>query len=90
MPPGSFYHLKKLKASHFSAEMKDFCYIMYTIKHKPEDFKVKEVSNVIHSGKGSYVIAVLKKKDFTTLQALKLIANSVGLKLKHLDRKSVV
>ena len=68
---------------------------MYTIKKKPEDFKVWEVSTAAASGRGQYVFAVLKKKDYTTLDALKVLARFLNLKLKHFgfagtkDRKAV-
>ena len=68
---------------------------MYTLKKKPEDFKVREVSTAAASGKGQYVFAVLKKKDYTTIDALKVLARFLDLKLKYFgfagtkDRKAV-
>lgn len=68
---------------------------MYTIKSKPEDFVVKEISNVKISDKGSYAIIRVVKKDYTTMKAVELIADRLGVVVKDIgfagtkDRRAV-
>jgi len=57
---------------------------MYTIKQTPEDFFVKEISNVKVDETGDYSYFVLKKKNYTTLRAAQQIARILGVRLKDL------
>ena len=56
----------------------------YQIKQLPEDFVVKEISNVKLVDKGEYAIFRLKKKNYTTERAVQQIANAL-----HINRKRV-
>jgi tRNA pseudouridine13 synthase len=68
---------------------------MYKIKQKPEDFVVKEVSTVKIGDKGQYSYFLLKKTDYTTIDAIKRIANFLDIQLKNIgiagtkDRKAI-
>lgn len=55
---------------------------MYNIKHVPEDFVVKEVSNVKAGKKGRYTYFLLKKRDYTTEKAIQAVASYL-----HIDRR---
>ena len=57
--------------------------IMYKIKSQPEDFIVKEITNV-KLREGDYSIFLLKKKDYTTIKAIKVIANKLKIKSKRI------
>jgi len=57
---------------------------MYKIKQLPEDFIVKEVSNIVIIGEGDYNYFLLKKKNYTTFRALEKIANALHIPLKHI------
>lgn len=65
------------------------------IKQLPEDFIVKEISNVELLDKGDFSIYLLKKKDYTTEKAVQSIADRLGIKRKFIgyagnkDRKAV-
>ena len=48
---------------------------MYKIKQNPEDFIVKEISNIEIKDKGDYLYFQLKKKNYNTLTAIEHIAN---------------
>src|SRR4030065_470919 len=50
----------------------------------PEDFIVKENSNVELVEKGECIIFILKKKNYTTERAVQQIADAL-----HLDRKRI-
>lgn len=54
----------------------------YQIKELPEDFIVKEISNVKLSEKGVYSIFSMKKRDYTTEKAVQQVADSL-----HIYRK---
>lgn len=54
---------------------------MYVIKHIPEDFVVDEVSGLDFKKQGRFFCYLLKKKDYSTLSALNIIANHNHLKL---------
>ncbi len=56
---------------------------MYKIKQEPEDFVVKEISNVDVKDKGRYTYFILKKRDYTSEKAIQNIANYL-----HIPRKS--
>ena len=68
---------------------------MYVIKHVPDDFVVEEVSAVKPKSSGSFSYFRLRKKDISTLDALRSIANSLHVPLKELacagnkDKKAV-
>ena len=48
---------------------------MYKIKQKPEDFIVKEITNVKMNKNGEYTYFLLKKKDYNTETAIQKIAD---------------
>lgn len=50
---------------------------MYILKKHPEDFIVKEIPKQSF-GNGSYVICLLKKKNYTTHLAIQIIAKALG------------
>jgi len=52
---------------------------MYKIKQIPEDFFVKEISNVKIEKEGKYSYFLLRKKNWTTLAAVEKIANLLGV-----------
>ena len=56
----------------------------YVIKQLPEDFVVKEISNVKLFKAGGYAIFVLRKKNYTTERAVQQIADAL-----HIDRKRI-
>lgn len=68
---------------------------MYKIKQIPEDFIVKEITNVKPQNKGHYSYFLLKKKDYTTLKAIEQIARRLRLPTKYFgfagskDKKAV-
>ncbi|MET8509170.1 tRNA pseudouridine(13) synthase TruD [Streptomyces sp. NPDC004787] len=51
----------------------------YTLKHQHTDFIVKEVSRPPVEQPGDYAYAVLEKRGVTTLEALRLIADHLGI-----------
>ena len=57
---------------------------MYKIKVKPEDFWVKEISNVKTEKYSDYSIFHLKKKDYTTIRAIQNIADKLKIKVKRI------
>ena len=57
---------------------------MYKIKQSPEDFIVKEISNVEINETGGYSYFLLKKKNYTTVRALQHIAQVLRIPLKRL------
>lgn len=57
---------------------------MYKIKQKPEDFFVKEISNIELKKEGIYSYFILKKKSYTTMRALQHIAKVLKVPLKTL------
>lgn len=52
---------------------------MYKIKHIPEDFIVKEVSNIIPDNSGEYSYFTLKKKNYNTISAIAEIRKKLNL-----------
>ena len=68
---------------------------MYILKENPEDFIVNEISCIKIKEKGHYLIAELRKKDYTTLKAVELIAARLNLRVKDVgfagnkDRKAI-
>ena len=57
---------------------------MYKIKQLPEDFIVKEMSNVKLENDGQYVYFLLVKKNLSTLDAIKKIAQILHIKEKQI------
>ena len=57
---------------------------MYVIKHLPEDFIVKEISNISSEGNGQYAYYILKKRQHTTIEALQLLSKKFGIPLKNI------
>ena len=57
---------------------------MYKIKQQPEDFIVKEVSNVDVNGKGEYSYFILKKRNYGTLRAVETVAKSLRIPVKFI------
>jgi tRNA pseudouridine13 synthase len=57
---------------------------MYQIKESPENFMVREVSNVETKSSGRYAICLLKKTNYTTIRALEHIAGSLSKNIKEL------
>ena len=56
---------------------------MYKIKQLPEDFIVKEVSNVKVESDGQYAYYILKKINYTTIDALQVLSNKFKIPLKN-------
>lgn len=57
---------------------------MYAIKQIPEDFVVKEISNQKCLEKGKYLYFLLKKKNLGTLEAIKVIAQTLKVREKEI------
>lgn len=57
---------------------------MYKLKQLPEDFVVKEISDLKFNESGSYTYFKLKKKGRNTLDAIKEIAKALGIKEKQI------
>ncbi|MDP7506195.1 MAG: tRNA pseudouridine(13) synthase TruD [Candidatus Woesearchaeota archaeon] len=57
---------------------------MHKIKQQPEDFIVKEVSNVDVNGTGEYNYFTLKKENYGTLRAVETIAKSLRIPVKFI------
>tara|TARA_Y100000034_G_scaffold132757_1_gene196522 strand:+ start:754 stop:1686 length:933 start_codon:yes stop_codon:yes gene_type:complete len=53
---------------------------MYTLKQFPEDFIVKEISNVKIKDQGKYYYYLLKKRNRNTLDVIKELAKQLGIK----------
>ena len=58
---------------------------MYTIKEKPEDFVVEEVTNVEPSKDGKFICFWLKKTTLNTLQAIEYIAKALHTQPKFIN-----
>lgn len=57
---------------------------MYQLKKHPEDFIVREITNLSFKDSGNYLVCILKKKDYTTIRAVEQIAKSLGVKVKDI------
>ena len=57
---------------------------MYKIKQFPEDFIVKEISNVELEDKGNYSYFLLKKTNYSTVRAIEHIAKALRKKPKNI------
>ncbi|MEM4282153.1 MAG: tRNA pseudouridine(13) synthase TruD [Candidatus Woesearchaeota archaeon] len=55
---------------------------MFKLKQIPEDFVVKELMNLKPKKDGKFAYFVLKKRNWTTLKALQVIAEKLGLRLR--------
>lgn len=68
---------------------------MHQIKQLPSDFMVKEISNIEIKDKGNYLIFRLVKKDYNTLDAVKLLSCRLNVPLKNIgfagskDKKAI-
>lgn len=56
---------------------------MYKIKQEPEDFIVKEISNIEVEDSGEYLYFLLKKKNYNTLNAVGSIANALHVPINR-------
>lgn len=56
---------------------------MHQIKQLPEDFIVKEISNVNIGGNGQYAYYILKKNNYTTIDALQILSKKFKIPLKY-------
>ncbi len=56
---------------------------MYIIKQLPEDFVVKEIASLKIKDSGTYSYFILKKRDYTTYKALKIISDKLRKPIKH-------
>lgn len=57
---------------------------MYKIKQVPEDFIVKEISDITFGNTGKYAYFLLKKKDYNTIKAIETIASSLRISPKNI------
>jgi len=68
---------------------------MYTLKHLPEDFIVKEIINVKTEDNGPYSYFILKKKNYNTVEAIEKIADRLNIQAKFIgfagnkDKKAI-
>ncbi len=58
---------------------------MYKIKQKPEDFIVKEISNVKLGDKGQYAVFLLKKIDYNTIDVIYKISDYLRIKPREIS-----
>ncbi len=56
---------------------------MYKIKQQPEDFIVKEITDIVIQDKGNHLYFILKKKNYNTLTAIEHIANALHVPLNR-------
>ena len=65
------------------------------IKEKPEYFQVKELIDLLYDKNGIYTYILLKKKNYNTLDALKLLSRILKINLKQIgfagnkDKKAI-
>lgn len=57
---------------------------MHKIKQIPEDFIVKEISDITSGNTGKYAYFILKKKNYNTLKAVETIASSLKTSPKNI------
>lgn len=57
---------------------------MHKIKQLPEDFIVREISSIKPEDNGQYAYLVLKKKNYSTVRALEVIAKKLRIPLKNI------
>lgn len=58
---------------------------MHKIKQIPEDFIVKEITKLNFNNNGKYSYYLLKKKNYTTIDAINLISKKLKLKTKYIN-----
>ena len=56
---------------------------MYQIKQLPEDFIVKEISNIKTQNNGQFAYYILKKTNYTTIDALQILSKRFKTLLKN-------
>ena len=56
---------------------------MYLIKQFPEDFIVNEISNINIQNNGQYAYYILKKTNYTTIDALQILSRKFKIPLKQ-------
>ncbi|HLC95831.1 MAG TPA: tRNA pseudouridine(13) synthase TruD [Candidatus Nanoarchaeia archaeon] len=56
---------------------------MYTIKKNPEDFVVKEITDITPAPTGEYTYFLLKKRNYNTLSAIEVIAKILNVPLNR-------
>ena len=57
---------------------------MHKIKQIPEDFIVKEISDIILGNTGKYAYFLLNKKNYNTIKAIETIAKALGINVKNI------
>ncbi len=57
---------------------------MYKIKQAPEDFIVKEISDITFGNTGKYTYFILKKKNYNTIKAIETIASYLRISQKNI------
>jgi len=57
---------------------------MYILKQQPQDFIVKEISNIKVGNQGKYLYFLLKKRQRNTLDVVKELAKQLGIKEKQI------
>src|SRR3989338_7761584 len=57
---------------------------MHKIKQAPEDFIVKEITNVAIGDTGKYAYFILKKKSYNTIKAIENIASTLRISPKNI------
>lgn len=57
---------------------------MYKTKQTPEDFIVKEISDITFSNTGKYAYFLLKKRNYNTINAIETIANFLRISSKNI------
>ncbi len=58
---------------------------MYKIKTIPEDFIVKEINKLKYNNNGKYSYYLLKKKNYTTIDAIDVISKKLNIKSKYVN-----
>ncbi len=57
---------------------------MYKLKQTPEDFIVKEITNLELRESGDYLVCILKKTNYTTIRAIEQIARTLNKNIKDI------
>lgn len=57
---------------------------MYKLKQIPEDFVVKEISNQKYLENGKYLYFLLRKRNYGTIEAIKIIAQNLQIREKEI------
>ena len=56
---------------------------MHTIKDKPEDFIVKEITDISIKDSGEYIYFILKKRNYNTLDAMQKMADALHIPISR-------